>query len=497
MTHRINCAQVELEVDDVALATALLERISQLHERRLAPVIDRVCSEVSEDGRLVRIDTLELELGSVSAEDFDEQFVERLERSLRSALREALFARAEGPSHIEATLQLLETFAWTGNLPWSADVRAANPVTAALALLVREAPRALLGLLRELAGEPTALTRVLSHADRAMLLRLGHDEWEWPAVVREVIDRVIVKLEHRERLASGVDALEEDVAVLGSPDDVRGSPQVDEPSDDAVSEDAAAVDILVEPSSTKNPLAPPSIVSEDLEPSQSSEEFMTTSEGSAELLDSPVAAPASAPASTPASSSSQQQAIPPPARERPTPSHLARRRASEQLEELYVEDAGLVILWPFLARFFSRVELVDEDRQFVDEPARMQAIALIEQLAFGDPDPPEYLLPLAKLLCGLAPTDIFELARPLTPAQVHEGERLLAAVIDHAPILHAMTIPRFRVGFLQRPGALCIHDGGWLLRVERRTHDIVLERFPWGWAWVKLPWMTDPLRVEW
>ncbi len=39
--------------------------------------------------------------------------------------------------------------------------------------------------------------------------------------------------------------------------------------------------------------------------------------------------------------------------------------------------------------------------------------------------------------------------------------------------------------------------GTWLLRVERVSYDVVLDRFPWGLGWVKLPWMEAPLYVEW
>ena len=40
-------------------------------------------------------------------------------------------------------------------------------------------------------------------------------------------------------------------------------------------------------------------------------------------------------------------------------------------------------------------------------------------------------------------------------------------------------------------------DGGWLLRVERETYDVVLDHLPWSAAFIKLPWMDDLLRVEW
>jgi hypothetical protein len=175
----------------------------------------------------------------------------------------------------------------------------------------------------------------------------------------------------------------------------------------------------------------------------------------------------------------------------------ARRAARDQLDELYVDDAGLVLLWPFFTRFFDRRGLLDEHRQFLDLPAQHRAVAHLGHLATGDPDPPEFRLPLAKLLCGLAPDADDLRDGPLDPDAVDEGERLLAAVIEHAAVLRDMSSDGLRRTFLGRPGALLVRDGAWLLRVERRDYDVLLDRFPWSWSWLKLPWMPDPLQVEW
>lgn len=175
----------------------------------------------------------------------------------------------------------------------------------------------------------------------------------------------------------------------------------------------------------------------------------------------------------------------------------ARRHALARLDELYVGDAGLVILWPFLERLFHRVGVLGEDRRFIDEDAQYQAVALLEMIATADPDPREFRLPLAKLLCGRRLESDFRLDRPLLPDQLAEADRMLAAVIDHAPALGKLSIPGLRTAFLQRPGALTTRDGAWLVQVERRGHDVVLDRLAWSWGWVKLPWMPDPLRVEW
>src|SRR5271166_764180 len=166
-------------------------------------------------------------------------------------------------------------------------------------------------------------------------------------------------------------------------------------------------------------------------------------------------------------------------------------------DEAYVSNAGLVILWPFLARFFERLGLL-EGRQFKDVAALHRAVRLLQYLA--DPQqepPPEYLLLLNKVLCGMAVDEVFDFGLPITEHEKDESGSFLAAVIDQAPILHNMSIPGFRATFLLRKGQLSARDGAWLLRVERETYDVVLDRFPWSVAWVKLPWMEAPMQVDW
>lgn len=168
-----------------------------------------------------------------------------------------------------------------------------------------------------------------------------------------------------------------------------------------------------------------------------------------------------------------------------------------ETEELFVGNAGLVILWPFLGHFFTRLGLLDEERRFKDLRARQRAAGLLQVAATQDASSPEYLLPLNKLLCGLGVTDVFDFGPPLLDSEAEECTGLLEAVIAQAPILHDMSVDGFRGTFLLRPGLLYARDGMWLLHVERQTYDVVLERFPWSWEWVRLPWMEAPLRVDW
>jgi hypothetical protein len=167
-----------------------------------------------------------------------------------------------------------------------------------------------------------------------------------------------------------------------------------------------------------------------------------------------------------------------------------------ETDAIYVGNGGLVILWPFLQPFFERLGLT-HNKQFKDTSSAQRAVGLLQYLASGDESPLEFLLPLNKMLCGLAPESVFDFGVEISLEEKQECDDLLAAVIQQAPILKSMSSAGFRVSFLLRQGLLSTRDGQWLLRVERETHDIVLDRFPWGVSIIRLPWMTAIMQVEW
>ena len=161
---------------------------------------------------------------------------------------------------------------------------------------------------------------------------------------------------------------------------------------------------------------------------------------------------------------------------------------------ILVEHAGLVLLHPFLGQFLAGLAVVVED-ELVD-PER--ALCLLHHLATGEIVAPEYRLTMAKVLCDV-PLD-----RPvaadvgITAVEVAEASALLEAAIAHWGALGAASPDALRGEFLLREGTLTIDDDGdWLLRVERRTVDILLDQLPWGTSLIKLPWMPRLLKVEW
>ncbi len=138
-----------------------------------------------------------------------------------------------------------------------------------------------------------------------------------------------------------------------------------------------------------------------------------------------------------------------------------------------------------------------QDKKFVDVAAQHRAAGLMQYVVTEDPTPPEYQMLLNKLLCGISPDDVLEFGPEVTESEVQECAGLLTAAIENAPVLRNMSHEGFRGSFLLRKGGLSAGEGSWILRVEREAYDVVLDKFPWSFSWIKLPWMQAPLAVEW
>ncbi|MDH3976499.1 MAG: contractile injection system tape measure protein [Deltaproteobacteria bacterium] len=165
-------------------------------------------------------------------------------------------------------------------------------------------------------------------------------------------------------------------------------------------------------------------------------------------------------------------------------------------DDIYIENAGLVILWPYMTRFFRHLDLLKDDC-FVDHSSAMRAIHLLQYLATGEEQGPEYFLPLNKLLCGWDLSKPLERKVPLRKKEKSESEALLKALVGHWQALGNTSVDGLRTSFLQREGALTEKEKNWHLKVEGKTYDILMERLPWGISTVTLPWMKKILSVEW
>ena len=173
------------------------------------------------------------------------------------------------------------------------------------------------------------------------------------------------------------------------------------------------------------------------------------------------------------------------------------REASARVDDaVYVFNAGLVILHPYLSRYFDVLGLM-EGKEFRDEESADRAVHLLQYLATRQTETPEYMLVLNKILCGL-PVDM-----PVTPGiimtdnEVEVSESLLRGVLQNWKRMENSSIDNQSGAIQVREGRLIEKEDRWSLHVKSRAYDILLEFMPWGFSRIKLSWMPKRLDVEW
>lgn len=163
-----------------------------------------------------------------------------------------------------------------------------------------------------------------------------------------------------------------------------------------------------------------------------------------------------------------------------------------------IQNAGLVLLHPFLIHFFRNTGLLDH-KTFVSVPAQERAVLLLQYLVTGQASAPEQELMLNKLMCGL-PAEL-EVPFSIAPSALEKKEAatLLGSVISHWTVLKRTSPVTLRQTFLQREGLLRpgSQPDSWQLHIPRKSPDILLNRLPWGLSVIRLPWTTHLIYVEW
>lgn len=168
-----------------------------------------------------------------------------------------------------------------------------------------------------------------------------------------------------------------------------------------------------------------------------------------------------------------------------------------------VSQAGLVLLHAYLPRCLDVLGLYPSgQRGPLADHLWPRAAAVLHWLATGRDAALECELGLIKPLLGRRDQhdehDALSHGLPtLLPHEREEADALLRAVLGHWRALKGTSVAGLRESFLQRRGWLEARDQACLLRVEPAPYDVLLGSLPWGMSLVRLPWMTQPLHVEW
>ena len=175
------------------------------------------------------------------------------------------------------------------------------------------------------------------------------------------------------------------------------------------------------------------------------------------------------------------------------------RKDTIETGEFFINNAGLVMLHPFLAQLFEELKLTIK-KVFADETACMKAVLLTRFMATGNVDAEDHELVLEKIICGLPPGEPILCDIDLLENERKEALDLLGQIIGlwkQNGVQVNGTIEGFQQAFLQRQGKLTQKNNDWRLQVQQLSYDMVLSSLPWSISMVKTPWMKGMLWIEW
>lgn len=163
--------------------------------------------------------------------------------------------------------------------------------------------------------------------------------------------------------------------------------------------------------------------------------------------------------------------------------------------EIFIDNAGLIILHPFIKTLFKKLGLIDNEN-WINRNKQHKAVLLTQYLVNGQETFFENELILNKILCGMPVEEVINTKIKLTKKDKEKCNSLLQAVTEHWKPMNKSTVRALQETFLQRSGKLDI-TANYELWVEEKGYDILLEQLPWGINMIKTSWMEEYLICNW
>ena len=186
--------------------------------------------------------------------------------------------------------------------------------------------------------------------------------------------------------------------------------------------------------------------------------------------------------------------------------HAAAINEAAQYNEPYVEagiekiailNAGLVLFYPFLPAVFYDLGWTGGDKKFKDGNTQRKAVLFLQYLVNEKSRQPEHQLVLNKILCG------WPVHLPL-PAQANFSAKekeaatdLIESLKEYWPVMKTTSNRGLVDSFVSRPGLVQRAEKGFILQVERKSIDILLDSLPLNPDMIKLPWNEQIIYTEW
>jgi len=161
----------------------------------------------------------------------------------------------------------------------------------------------------------------------------------------------------------------------------------------------------------------------------------------------------------------------------------------------YIQNAGLILIHPFIRTLFEHCELINPKTQQLTDPEL--CAHLLHYIATGKTNAPEYDMIFEKFLCNIPMHQPINRHIKLSRKHKTQAKNVIESVQHNWAPMKKSSAALLQNEFFQRPGKLVITDADYTLTVERKTQDILLEKLSWGIGLVKLPWHKKFIFVNW
>lgn len=177
-------------------------------------------------------------------------------------------------------------------------------------------------------------------------------------------------------------------------------------------------------------------------------------------------------------------------------------KEAAQPEYIEVPNAGLCLLALWLPRLFDMLGLLetgaDGKKDFRDTDARIRAIFVLQRLVTDERrEYKEQELAFNRILAACPFSVPLPKTLELTDTELQTVESMLAGVKSNWNKLKGTSVKGFQRSFIERPGKLEQREDKWVLYVEERSYDILLDSLPWSYRRIRLPWLKKRMDVVW
>lgn len=179
--------------------------------------------------------------------------------------------------------------------------------------------------------------------------------------------------------------------------------------------------------------------------------------------------------------------------------HLEQENKEAGIEYLSISNAGLALLTPWFLRLFDIWGLMNEEKKDLkDTDARIRAIFMIQRLVTSeDKEYEEHELAFNRILTGCPFSVPLPKKIELTENEKETIVSMLNGVKENWQKIKNTSVEGFQEAFIRRNGKLEQQEDKWLLTVESRAYDMLLDTLPWSYKLIRLPWLKKHIHVSW